>query len=207
VRIAAMSGFGGIFVNRKGYADHGAEVEEALRRLLGPPLVVSSNGNLALYRLEPAGDRLLSLDELSAMDWTTGAPAGFPRPDDQSRIAKCSVDLVNDVAAKIVNNLGKERELKLAGWAATIERGKGPDRIALAFENERGEKAYTLARAGLDRADVGQRYGMPSLSRSGFDVFATMRRFPPGRYRITAELDYGGELDTCDTGVAVNVAR
>ena len=68
VRIAAQSGFGGIYVDRTGYADAGAAVEGTLRKLLGEPRVVSSNGRLAFYRLAATGNRPPLLEELQNAD-------------------------------------------------------------------------------------------------------------------------------------------
>lgn len=47
----AQAGFAGIYLNRTGYGDHGLALEQALSARLGPPTVISNDGNLALYAL------------------------------------------------------------------------------------------------------------------------------------------------------------
>ena len=53
--IAAQSGFGVAYVDRRGYADHGAAVESVLRGRLGSPIATSDNGHLIAYRMPMTG--------------------------------------------------------------------------------------------------------------------------------------------------------
>ena len=65
VDLAARSGFGAVYVDRRGFADSGAAAEAKLRAKLGPPLLQSRDGMLALYRMQPSGGRPLPLAEVS----------------------------------------------------------------------------------------------------------------------------------------------
>jgi phosphoglycerol transferase len=51
VRELAAAGFSGIYVDRFGYADGGVELEAGLRRTLGGPCLVSSDGRFAFYAM------------------------------------------------------------------------------------------------------------------------------------------------------------
>lgn len=54
IQAAREKGFSGIWVARRGYDDHGAKVEAELARILGkPPALVSPNGDLSFFVLEP----------------------------------------------------------------------------------------------------------------------------------------------------------
>jgi len=48
----ALAGFRGLVVDRKGYLDEGAELDAALRPVIGPPASQSRNGRYTWYRLE-----------------------------------------------------------------------------------------------------------------------------------------------------------
>lgn len=47
-RQLALAGFSGIYLDRDGYADHGADVESQLTRLLGPP-IIRSDGRASYF--------------------------------------------------------------------------------------------------------------------------------------------------------------
>jgi phosphoglycerol transferase len=49
---AAKAGFAGVYVDRRGYADHGARVEARLRERLGPPLVERADRETAFYGIQ-----------------------------------------------------------------------------------------------------------------------------------------------------------
>jgi phosphoglycerol transferase len=49
--IVSSLGFQGVWVDRLGYDDHGAQVERELTQLVGPPALVSVNGRFAFYDL------------------------------------------------------------------------------------------------------------------------------------------------------------
>ena len=50
---AAKAGFAAVYVERRGYADHGAQVEARLRAQLGAPLVERADGETAFYLVQP----------------------------------------------------------------------------------------------------------------------------------------------------------
>jgi phosphoglycerol transferase len=60
LRDLAYVGFGGVYVDRLGYADHGAEVEGRLRRALGSEPLVSGNGRFSFFAMGDYVDRLRS---------------------------------------------------------------------------------------------------------------------------------------------------
>jgi len=51
VKTLALAGFGGIYLDRFGYADNGANMEAALAGMLGATPLVSANGRLAFFDL------------------------------------------------------------------------------------------------------------------------------------------------------------
>jgi phosphoglycerol transferase len=64
VEAAARKGFAAVYVERRAYADHGAAAERQIAALLGPPVVVRSDGETAFYRIpsRPAARDTLSSD-------------------------------------------------------------------------------------------------------------------------------------------------
>ncbi|MGC8603950.1 MAG: sugar translocase, partial [Desulfomonilaceae bacterium] len=46
-------GFQGIYIDRRGYTDRGANLENGLSKILGNGPLVSENGNLSFFRLDP----------------------------------------------------------------------------------------------------------------------------------------------------------
>jgi hypothetical protein len=54
----SRAGFAGIYINRDGYADNGAEIEAELTSLLGAPPIVSRKGNLIFFNLKDYHTRL-----------------------------------------------------------------------------------------------------------------------------------------------------
>jgi len=53
VQTISEVGFEGILVDREGYADHGVEIERALRQVLGVDPVMGSTGRLSFFALGP----------------------------------------------------------------------------------------------------------------------------------------------------------
>jgi phosphoglycerol transferase len=51
VRALVEAGFGGVYLNRKGFADEGATLEHGLAQLLGPPSLVSGDKTLVFFDL------------------------------------------------------------------------------------------------------------------------------------------------------------
>ena len=66
--LAAQSGFGAVYVDRRGYADGGAAIESVLRSRLGPPIATSADGTLVAYALHKTADKPPSLDAMVAID-------------------------------------------------------------------------------------------------------------------------------------------
>jgi phosphoglycerol transferase len=49
----ALVGYDALYVDRRGYVDRGAQLDKDLRPLVGPPVLVSADGNQVLYDLRP----------------------------------------------------------------------------------------------------------------------------------------------------------
>ena len=54
VAALAAKGFGGIYIDRQGYADRGAELEQKLEALLGAPPLRSGDDRLSFFALGAA---------------------------------------------------------------------------------------------------------------------------------------------------------
>jgi phosphoglycerol transferase len=67
VETLALAGFSGLYLDRFGYADNGAQLEAELAGLLGAPPLVSANERLAFFDLSPAQQRLR--ETYSAPEW------------------------------------------------------------------------------------------------------------------------------------------
>jgi len=53
VRGLAIVGYDALYVDRRGYVDRGAQLNKDLEPLVGPPILVSADGNQVLYDLRP----------------------------------------------------------------------------------------------------------------------------------------------------------
>jgi phosphoglycerol transferase len=58
VETLAFAGFSGIYLDRYGFADHGAGLEKALTRLLASPVLVSGDQRLVFFDLRPFAEQL-----------------------------------------------------------------------------------------------------------------------------------------------------
>lgn len=76
--LAAESGFGAVYVDRRAYADDGAAIEAVLRSRLGPPAATSADGDRVIYRMAPTGTRPVPL---ARVQQTLADPIEFARPD------------------------------------------------------------------------------------------------------------------------------
>ena len=85
IDLAAASGFGAVYIDRAAYADRGLAIEGALRDRLGGPIVVSSDGRLAAYRMRAAGTTPVPLATLLPK-WQT--PIRFDQETLPPRIAR-----------------------------------------------------------------------------------------------------------------------
>jgi hypothetical protein len=78
VRALCLAGFSGVYVDRRGYADHGAAVIGELRGLLGREAVWSGSGEQLLFTLDAATAALNAT--LSATDWARAKDRLLTRP-------------------------------------------------------------------------------------------------------------------------------
>jgi phosphoglycerol transferase len=53
--MVGAKGFAAVYIDRRGFVDRAARLEEALRKRLGAPLISSADGHLVLYRLASSG--------------------------------------------------------------------------------------------------------------------------------------------------------
>ncbi|MFO1305818.1 MAG: hypothetical protein U1F54_18985 [Burkholderiales bacterium] len=63
IELAARSGFGAVYIDRRGFPDE-ARVMKLLRERLGPPIAESIDGDIAMFRMTPTGTRPLLLGEV-----------------------------------------------------------------------------------------------------------------------------------------------
>jgi phosphoglycerol transferase len=59
VQTLIQAGFGGIYLDRKGYPDHGAEMEKLLMKALGSSPLISDDGRELFFSLPTAGKRFV----------------------------------------------------------------------------------------------------------------------------------------------------
>lgn len=64
IDFAARSGFGAVYIDRRGYADAGKAVMSVLKDKIGPPIAESRDGTLAMYRMTPRGTEALALRDV-----------------------------------------------------------------------------------------------------------------------------------------------
>jgi len=57
VEILKSSGFDGIYIDRRAYADRGKSLEARLSKLLGEKPIVNENGSKSFFRLHPTGNK------------------------------------------------------------------------------------------------------------------------------------------------------
>jgi phosphoglycerol transferase len=75
LHVLACAGFNGIYVDRNGYADHGAEVESKLRGVLGSAPLVSNNQRLSFFNLTEYRQQLRA--KYTATQWAAKRDRAF----------------------------------------------------------------------------------------------------------------------------------
>jgi phosphoglycerol transferase len=167
----ALAGFSGIFVNRQGYGDHGANLEASLTPLLGKPSVVSPNGDRSFYSLVPRVAALrskLGPDEFQQRQLDALSPVylawrdGFYPPErtGQTERAWCKSKgrFVIENPSSRAKHIVLDADLRVAQTPATIH-----------------------LRSDLFSRDIQVAHDSYHLS-DGFDV-------PPGEHFVTVETD------------------
>jgi phosphoglycerol transferase len=166
VKMAALAGFGGIYVNRDGFPDDGKAITGNLDGLLGVAPIVSENGRLCVYDLADYTRRLRAAlgDGWDAASDAARHPAlfrwkrGFSYlegvPGHQWRWCSAEGDL-------LIDN-GSSREKRLA--------------VEMAFTTATGAPArLTLRGLGIDEE---------LTIDGGGDVWKRVLVIPPGQHRI-----------------------
>ena len=82
----ARSGFSGVYLARRAYADGGAAVEAVLRDRLGPPIAESPGGDLVAYAMQPTGNAPVPFEDL--VDPIFDVPIRFDMPELGSLVAQ-----------------------------------------------------------------------------------------------------------------------
>ena len=121
----SLAGFSGVYLDRKGYSDNGAELETKLRSILGIEPLVSANYQMSFFNLgeynsklakryggELESKRQMLLHPLTT-EWTGGFSGLEISGENNWRWCSSQGELVID------NTLGKERKLKLEMGLAT----------------------------------------------------------------------------------------
>src|SRR5207248_330504 len=136
VRTLACAGFGGIWLDRSGYADRGAAVEGELTRILGADPLVSRNGQLCFFGLGGCAARLRR--QATEAEWARAReralypvlfswPSGFydleGRPNESWRWAEDRADLV------LTNRGPRARRVTLAMRCVPAFPGPAPLRV------------------------------------------------------------------------------
>jgi len=121
----SLAGFSGVYLDRKGYLDNGAELEAKLRSLLGIEPMVSANNQMSFFNLggynsklaERYGGELESKRQMLSHPLTTEWTGGFSgleiSAENNWHWCSSQGELVID------NTLGEERKLKLEMSLAT----------------------------------------------------------------------------------------
>jgi hypothetical protein len=176
----AALGFDGIYIDRRGFADHGTQIEAALHSVLdGQPAMASRNGDLSFFDLRPykrayeAGTpkRALRAQRRSALyplrlDWgsgfvsTSGSGAFYPALDGVT----LSRGTQNGAALEVTNPLREERHLMLHFGANAADMQPA----TLEVRTPRGT----------------QRFDLPSTTPHTLDVDV-----PPGETRLTFRIN------------------
>jgi phosphoglycerol transferase len=98
--LAARSGFGAVYVDRRGYPDHGAAVESVLRHQLGDPIATSQDANLVAYSMRPTGTSPVPLAMLLP-EWET--PIRFDREVLSPRVSRLTGFSITEPAGRWTN--------------------------------------------------------------------------------------------------------
>ncbi|HZN12281.1 MAG TPA: hypothetical protein VFC61_11405, partial [Blastocatellia bacterium] len=128
VETVALAGFGGIYLDRFGYADNGAGLEAELAGLLGAGPLASANGRLAFFDLAPYQRRLrerFGAAELEArreaalhpllLSWAGGFSTPEGTPEENWRWCGPAGELQFD------NRLSRGRRVTIEGSFATAQ--------------------------------------------------------------------------------------
>jgi phosphoglycerol transferase len=83
--LASSSGFGAVYVDRRGYADSAAALEQQLRQKLGAPIAESADHQLVAYRMIATGSSPLPLERLLP---PIDTPIHFDQPELSSLVRR-----------------------------------------------------------------------------------------------------------------------
>lgn len=149
----ASAGFGAIYVDRRGYADHGAAVERDLAVVFGPPVLEDGANNIALYRITSRAPGIPFVVVASGRNWlpwtrdSKGALTGsaaqpasdllVANPGHASRV-EAAFTIISDEARHIALSYGG---VSLGGY--DLAPGK-PQRIVARFTAEPGVSRLVL---------------------------------------------------------------
>jgi phosphoglycerol transferase len=170
LRMLAVLGFGGVYVDRLGYADRGGHLEADLRRLLDTEPIVSHNQRMAFYDLRPYAQHLRASS--SDSEWS--------RQEQQVRHTVC----LEWGAGFFPEERDPERTWHWCGPKGELYLDNiTGERLTVALEFEYRAYDATPARLDLGGPVVSARLDV----RDGWSKFQRVLEVPPGRHVISLE--------------------
>jgi hypothetical protein len=112
-------------------------------------------------------------------------------------IEACSLDAVNGVAAKEVNQVVNTSSVEIAGWAADLPRQRAWSKAWIVFEGP--ETFYIEISTREERPDVAAAYSSQDMLASGWRVLLNLSHLRSGIYLIKTVIPDDGRNLLCDT--------
>lgn len=139
--------------------------------------------------------------EVMARMVTDPASVGL-KPGKWRAAGKCNIEFINgSLMGGRPYAIGRDKPLKLIGWALDDERARLPKELIVRFTSASDAKFYTLAQTGLMRSDVKDYFKLVDrLTASGFSLALKTPDIPPGEYALTLLMPFEDTTYICDNG-------
>jgi len=114
------------------------------------------------------------------------------------RTQSCAVDGIDGVSKDAPPRVRAGQALVFHGWAADLVRGRPPAAIEIELAN--GDETHVVIGKGKpqrDRPDVAALFKKPELTRTGFDIAATVGVPHPGDWDVHLRAHFPGREIVC----------
>ena len=171
VRIISLAGFNGIYVDRYGYRDNGAELENKLKTLLNTSPIVSSNKRLLFFDLRGFARTFDGEPQNEVKSTVPGS-----RKLQQSLLPA----VTNNIACHIDILREGQNYIEILGWAYINEKSSENSKMYLGLISDKN--SYRIETSLMKRPDVTAYFGSLNFDDSGFFAIVAKEEMEPGTY-------------------------
>jgi phosphoglycerol transferase len=210
VDIVAISGFKGVYLNRRGYADGGEDMINRLSEILEAQPWISSGGGEVFFDLEPYIQKLKK--QVSADQWEALQQSVLTDPLDYAGKDLFKPSQVIAPGAGFVELVtprsgGSKQPILVGGWAVDPETRTPAIKLMVVHE---GKASQLFVSQQVPRPDIARKYGSETALKSQWSMVLDTRAWTPGKHSfgIYAVLKEGrlGRLGGCEDKCRVTLS-